>query len=179
MDISGMKKNKKLINILRILAIILILFAILRGIFVLGVLILLSFSMSFIVNRFKLRNIGVELVTLVAVLTGMTFGPWIALIITFILISYHLMAGGFFGPYLFWVIPAYSLSGMIIGFLQPGDIVNVGVYTTILINVTNSFFTGITSPKFLPKYLIYATSNIIFNIILFNAFGNFLLKLIS
>ena len=173
------KKNKiLLIKIIRIIALIILLFAVFKGVFVLLVLMLLSLSMSYLVNKFQLRNLGIELVTLIAVLTGMKYGPWTALIITFILILYHLSAGGFFGHYWFWVVPTYCLAGVISGFFRVADVATLGMYVTLGINIVSTLFTGITSPTFLPKYLPFVISNIIFNILLFNLVGNVLLLLL-
>jgi len=173
------KKTKKLlIKIMRIIAILVLLFAVFKGVFVLLVLMLLSLSMSYFVNKLQLRNFGIELVTLIAVLTGMKYGPWTALGITFILILYHLAAGGFFGPYWFWVIPSYCLAGVIAGFFPVANVATLGMYVTIGINIVSTLFTGITSPTFLPKYLPFVISNVIFNILLFNLVGNVLLLLL-
>jgi len=162
-------RKKQILNILRILAVLVILYALFKGVLILIVLIFLSLSMSFLVNHFKLRNIGIELVTLVAVLSGIKYGSTVSLILTFFLILYHLAAGGFFGPYWFWTIPAWSMAGFICGFFPNADVVKIGIYATIGINFNNVFFTGVASPGFLPKYLIYAISNVLFNIILFSA----------
>ena len=129
--------------------------------------------MSYIVNNFKLRNFGIELVTFIAVLTALKYGPLVSLVISFILILYHLAAGGFFGPYWFWVIPAWAVAGFICGFFQGADVVTVGIYATIGISLNNIIFTAIFSPTFLPKYMSFPITNIFFNIILFNIFGKF------
>ena len=172
------KQKRKLLNLIRIIAIILLLFAVFKGILVLVILIGLSLAMSYIVNNFGLRQLGLELVTFIAVLTGMKYGPWVAFGITFVLITYHLVAGGFMGNYVLWTIPAWSIAAIISGFLPQANIVSLGIYTTLAINANNVFFTAITRPTFLPTYLIYVITNIIFNIILFSIFGRPLLVLI-
>ncbi|AJF61661.1 TPA: hypothetical protein HA239_03780 [Candidatus Woesearchaeota archaeon] len=161
------EKKKQLLNIARIVAIVLLLYVVLKGILVLSVLILLSLSMSYIINNYGLRQYGLELVTLVAVLTGVKYGPVPSLILTFILITYHMLAGGFFAKYVFWVIPAYTIAGFISGFFPATAVTALGLYATLGINISNTFFTAVTSPGYLFKYLPFAVTNVIFNVILF------------
>ncbi|MEM4397505.1 MAG: hypothetical protein QW757_02675 [Candidatus Woesearchaeota archaeon] len=163
-------KNKKTNSFLKILIIILILYFIFKGIAVLVILMALSIGFSYIINTLKIRSIGFELVTFIAVISGLKYGSKIAFIITFILITYHLVAGGFIGTYVFWVIPAYCLAAIFSGFYPQADITFLGIIATIGINLNNIFFTAITSFDYLPKYLIYAITNIIFNILIFMLF---------
>ena len=169
---------KPYLKYFRLAAIVLMLLIIFKGIFVLGVLVVLSLSMSYIVNYLKIRKVGVELVTLVGVLAAVKYGPLTGAVISFVLISYHLLAGGFIANYVFWVIPAYTIAAAVAGILPGADIAVLGVYLSIAINVNNSLFTLVTSPAYLPNYLIYAITNVFFNFILFNAFGTFLKALI-
>ncbi len=168
-------KKKKLFNIVRIIAFALLLYLLFKGVALLVLLIALSFGLSFIINHLPIRNIGIELVTFIAVLSGLKYGPWISLIITFILITYHLVAGGFLGIYVLWVIPAYCLTAVISGFFPQADIIMLGSYATIAINANNLFFTAVTSPSFVPKYSLYVITNILFNLLLFSLFGNLFL----
>ena len=162
-----MIKRNEIVTMIKFTAIILLLLVILKGIGILILLILLSFGISFIINNLQIKQIGIELVTLIAVLSGHKYGPWIALAITFILISYHIIAGGFFGNYILWVIPAYCLAALISGYLPFLDLTQLGIYVTLAINMINIFFTALTNPTYLPRYLPYPITNIIFNIFLF------------
>ena len=161
------KKKKNYLKFIKIIALFLLLFAIFKGIFLLVLLIGLSLTISFLVNNFPIRNLGIELVTFIAVLTGWKYGPIPALLITFVLITYHMVAGGFLGNYVLWVIPAYCVAAIIAGFLPQIDITLLGIVITIGINLNNIFFTAITSPGYLPKYMIFVITNILFNILLF------------
>ena len=160
-------KKKKYLKYIKIIAIILLLFVIFKGIFLLVLLIGLSLTVSFLVNNFPIRNLGIELITFIAVLVGWKYGPLPALIITFILITYHMVAGGFLGNYVLWVIPAYCVAALIAGFLPQVSIVTLGIAITIGINLNNVFFTAITSPSYLPRYMIFVITNILFNVLLF------------
>lgn len=170
--------KKKIIRYIKILGILALLFAIFKGVFILFLLIALSFSMSFVVNTLNLRSIGLELVTFVAVLSGMKYGPWIGLLISLVLISYHMLAGGFFANYLMWVIPAYSLAGLIAGFFPATDVTTLGIYVTFGININNTIWTALTSPGYLPKYMIFVVTNIVFNMLLFSLFAKTVLLLL-
>jgi hypothetical protein len=173
------KENKnRLVRYLKLIGIMALLFAIFKGVFILVILIGLSLSMSYLVNYIKLRNLGIELVTLIAVLVGIKYGSMPAFLITFVLILYHLAAGGFFGTYWFWVIPSYCLAGVIAGFFQAEDISRLGFFLTLGINMITSVFTAIATPGFLPRHLPFAVSNVIFNVILFNLLGKTLLLLL-
>ncbi len=163
--------KKKLYHLARIVAIVFLLLVLMKGVMLLVILIALSFGISFIMNNFPIRQLGIELVTFIAVLSGLKFGPWIALLITFILISYHMIAGGFFGNYLLWVIPAYCITAVLSGFLPYADVIQLGIYATFAINLNNLFFTLITGPTNLTRYLPYAITNIIFNVFLFTLLG--------
>jgi hypothetical protein len=173
------KKNKKNFSlILRIILVSLIFILLLKGVAFLVILIALSIGLSFIINNFPIRNIGLELVTFIAILSGLKYGPWVALGITFVLITYHMVAGGFLDKYVLWVIPAYCVAAAISGFMPAADVARLGIYATFAINISNSIFTLILSPTYLPRYLIYAVTNILFNIFLFTFFGMPMLLLI-
>jgi hypothetical protein len=172
------KKRRDLSKILRWVAIVLLLVVILRGFLLLVVLIGLSIAISFLVNNFPIRQLGIELVTFIAVLSGLKYGPWVALLVTFILITYHMVAGGFIGNYVLWVIPAYCVAAVISGFLPYAEVTELGIYATFAINLNNIFFTAITGPTFLPRYIPYAITNVIFNVFLFTVFGQPMLLLI-
>ena len=95
-----------------------------------------------------------------------------------------MLAGGFIGSYVFWVIPAYCIAAIITGFavttgFLPIEITRLGLYFTIGVNANNIIFTAINSPSYLTKYLPYAITNILFNIFIFTLFGNIALALVS
>jgi hypothetical protein len=172
------KKYKlQLSRILKVVVLLLILLLVFKKVLVLVILIGISLGLSFFVNNLNLRSFGIELVTLVAVLSGMKFGPWIAALLTFVLILYHLATGGFFGIYWFWVIPAYCLGAIISGFMPATDVSTLGTFVTLGINAVSILFTGLTTPGFLPRYMIYSVTNVIFNIILFSLVARPLLLL--
>lgn len=170
-------KQKRFSNLLKILVFVLVIYFLFKGIALLVILMAFSIGLSYIINSLKIRTIGIELVTFVGVISAVKYGYKIAFIITFILIAYHLVAGGFLGPYVLWVIPAYCLGSVLAGFFPTIDISLLGLFVSVGINLNNIFFTGITSPEYLPKYLIYSTTNIIFNLIIFTFFGKLFLLL--
>ncbi|MEM3373898.1 MAG: hypothetical protein QXE31_01625 [Candidatus Woesearchaeota archaeon] len=161
----------------RLLIFLLLFYFIFKGIAVLVILITLSIGLSYLINSLKIRSLGIELITFIAVLSGMRFGWKLSFIITFILITYHLIAGGFLGTYIFWVIPAYCLAAIISSFFPHADITTLGIIMTLGINLNNIFFTSITNIEYLPKYMIYVITNIIFNFLLFTIFGKIFLLL--
>jgi len=175
MDILKKKKN-----IVRAIVILLLLYLVLGQWFVLSVLMAISLSMSYLVNKLNLRQFGFEFVTFIAVILGASkkFSPLFALGITFILITYHLVAGGFIAQYVFWVIPAYCVAAILAGIFYGGNIIRLGIYLSVAINTNNVFFTAVKSPGFLAKYMQYVITNIIFNVFLFSLLGKLILAII-
>ncbi len=165
------EQKKKLLTVIKIISVVLLLMIIFRGVVVLGVFIALSFGISFLVNNFPIRNIGIELVTFIGILSAVRYGPLVGLIITFILITYHLIAGGFIAKYVLWVIPAYCIAAVVAGLFPNYNIVQLGIYLTIGINLNNTFFTGVLSTPFLPRYIPYGITNILFNVFMFTIFA--------
>jgi hypothetical protein len=174
-SLDFLKNKKQLFYTFRIIAIVLLLLLIFKGVVFFVLLIGLSLSMSFIVNNLGLRRIGLEMVTFIAVLSGLKYGPWIALGITFVLITYHLVMGGFIGEYVLWVIPSYCIAAIIAGFFPQADIQQLGIYSTAGINIISTFFTAVRSPGYLAQYMLYVVTNILFNVFLFTVFGKILL----
>ncbi|NTV23468.1 MAG: hypothetical protein HGA85_03775 [Nanoarchaeota archaeon] len=163
--------RKKAYKYMRYVGIAALILAIFGGKALFVLLIAMSLGLSFVIQNFPIRQLGLELVTFIAVLTGMRYGALAAVIVTFVLISYHLVMGGFISTYVLWVIPSYCLAGLIAGIFPNADIQAMGTYLTIMINSINSFFTLITSPSQIAKYLPYAVTNILFNIFLFTFFA--------
>ena len=172
-------RRKRLFKTVKIVAIALLLLTILKGVGILVLLIALSIGLSFFINNFPIRQIGIELVTFIAVLTGLEYGAVTALVITFILISYHLIASNYIGIYVLWVIPAYCAVAAASGLLQRADVIALGILSTLAINLIEIFFTLITEPANLSKHLPYGITNVIFNILLFTLIGRPALALIA
>ena len=167
-----MKKiNPKLIILFVLLLSLMIL---LRGAIIIPILIIISFSLSFLINNFPIRNVGIELATFIGIIIGRIYGPLWGFISCGSLILIHILAGGFFGIYALWVIPTYAIAGALSGFIK-GDIVSIGIGLSVFINVVEGIFTSIFSPAFLVKHIPYAITNVIFNVILFTLFGNVVL----
>ena len=161
-----------------ILAILLLLLIILlKGAIIIPMLIIASLLVSFLINNFPIRNVGIELATFIGIIVGRIYGPLWGFISAGSLVFVHIIAGGFFGIYVFWVVPTYAVAGALGGIIQ-ADIVSLGIGLSIFINVIEGIFTLIFTPPFLSKHIPYAVTNVVFNMILFTLLGNLILILI-
>jgi hypothetical protein len=150
---------------------LLALILLLRGKIIIPILIALSLALSFVINNFPIRNVGLELATFAGVIIGRVYGPWWGLAAGGLLVTIHLFASGYFGLYVLWVIPTYAIASTFSGFSQ-GSIVNIGIIATLFINITEAVFTLIFTPGNIIRHITYALTNVIFNVIIFTLLGD-------
>jgi hypothetical protein len=170
------KINKKYILILGIL---LLLFLLFKKIFLVSILVVSSFFISYVMSNIRIKSIGLELVTLSAVITGKIYGPLMGLIVAFILIIFHFMISGILGVFMLWVVPTYCIVGVFAGIFPINDIVNLGIYLSIFLNIVYLSFTLIFSPGRISKLLPYSITNVIINVILFSTIGKLIVGFIG
>lgn len=132
-----------------------------------ALLILASFAVSYAVSATRIKDIGFELVTFVAVLIGVAYSPWAGAVTGLVLILFHLAASQYMGIYVLWVVPEYFAAGMLTGTLH-GSVSSIGITITILLNAFNIAMTFLIFRQNLGRYLVYAASNIVLNYVLFS-----------
>ncbi|MBD3204548.1 hypothetical protein GF327_09735 [Candidatus Woesearchaeota archaeon] len=172
----NLKINKKYLIVLGIALLFLLIF---KQVFFIVVLSILSFIISYIINNLRIKTIGLELVTLSAVLTGKVYGSFLGMVVGLILMVFHLFMSGYMGLYILWVLPSYGLIGILAGIFSHVNIISLGISLTILLNVIYLSFTFIMTPGRVPKLLPYSITNIIINIIFFTSIGNILVSLMK
>ncbi len=138
-----------------------------------------AFVLSLFINKFGLRVVGIELVTFIAVVTGFVYGAFIGVAVALVLITFHLLVSGYFGIYFAWVIPEYPVAAYIASTMAGQDIVFVGIFITVGLNIFNMVLTALVYRQNMGKHLVYAASNIVFNVVLFIIAGQFTVGLLS
>lgn len=126
-----------------------------------------------------LKYLGIELVTLSAMLVGLVYGPIIGGVYAFTILLVHLILGRYYmGAFLAWVIPEYILLGVLSGILRATIIGPIGVSLIFGINILNLLFTFFGENERVVKELPYAIGNTIINSILlikfFSSIVNFI-----
>lgn len=134
---------------------------------------------SFIVNHFGLRILGLELATFATVITGIVYGAVIGAIVGVILVTIHLVLSGYFGRYYVWVIPEYGLAGWLASQWASQNIIALGMSITLLLHGINIFFSFLFRRHMIPSYLVYAATNVVFNFFFFSLFGQFAINALS
>ncbi len=159
--------NKRYVLIAGIALLLVLLFS---QIFKYAFFVALSLATSFLINRIKIRQIGIEFVTLASVYAGYNYGRIAGLITALVLILFHLMISGYVGIFYLWVVPIYAAAGYASAILVGWQFSTVGVVLGIVINVAYLLCTLFFTPGRLPVLAPYAISNVIFNIFIFSVF---------
>lgn len=154
-----------------ILLVALALVAIYAKLFAIAVLIAGVVFVSFIVQQFSLRTVGLELVTFATVVSGVIYGPVVGAALGAVLVTFHLVFSGYFGVYYFWVIPVYAFGGFLASQWSGQGIASLGINITLVIHAINMAFTFALNRNNMFNYGLYAVTNVVFNFILFVVFG--------
>lgn len=128
-------------------------------------------AVSFLVNRFHIRVIGIELVTFATVVSGVVYGPLVGAALGAVLVFISLVFSGFFGVYYFWLVPEYAAAGYLAWLWRDQPIAVLGMNLLLMVQGLNIVLTYIFARQNIAKYAIYAVTEIVFNFILFSAFG--------
>jgi len=151
----------------------------LRRYFIAFSLMVLVTILSMAVNRFDIGRFGLELATFSSITMATVFPPRIAAVLGFTYIVLQIFTGSTPGIYMIWVIPTYTIVSYVVASIQVSNITQIGIYATILSQLFFAFMTFLTSRSRLPKYIQYATFNLVFNILLFQSFAEPLLNIIQ
>ncbi len=157
-----------------VIGIVLLAVLALTNLLVISLIMSIAFVLSFFINKFGLRAIGIELVTFVAVVTGYTYGAFAGVVVALVLIVFHLLVSGYFGIYFAWVIPEYPVAAYIASTMAGQGIVFVGILITIGLNIFNFTITALVARENIGKYLPFMLTNIAFNAALFLLGGQFI-----
>ena len=154
---------------LAVLLVILLVFA--SGPFVIVTFFIATILVASLINISKIRVIGIEFATFIGVITAIAYGPLTGAVIGAVLISVHMVAANYIGPYIAWVVPSYAIGAYVAGIIGAGNIVVTGLYVTLVINGISLFFTAAIYRQNIGAYMPYMLTNIAINFFLFSAFG--------
>lgn len=131
------------------------------------------------VHKMGLRSTGIELTTFTTVILGYTFGPWVGFFAGLALIFFQVIVGKYSGIYLLWVVPSYGFAGALAGLLAGQQIFFVGMGITVALHAVFLFFTRLFNPGNMYRYLVYASTNLLFNLVIFMFLAEALLPLLA
>lgn len=149
-----------------------------RKYFVGLLLVAATVTFSILVKRAELNKLGLELATFSTVISGYHFGPETGAIMGVLLFLGQVMTGRP-GVYILWVLPTYAAAGYTAGIFTGTGIKLLGPAIAAVMQLVFIFFTLFLSRGRLGEYLQYASFNLIFNLVLFHAFGPFLVGLLN
>ncbi len=174
MNLYELYKSGSLTKAMLVLLILLAAVLVMTKLVFAAAMIAVSIAVSVLVGTAKLKVIGIEFVTFTIVIIGMAYSPVLAAAIGLILIIFHLAMTQIFGPYVAWVIPEFFIAGLLTGALT-GSVAMVGLGILAFIHSVGIFFTALTFRQNLPVFLVYALTNIAFNMLLFATLGQAML----
>lgn len=134
---------------------------------------------SWSMNKFNMKKVGIELATLSTVLIGVAYGPVIGAAMGLALIILQVSAGQYTGSYIIWVIPSYAVAGFVAGVLGSTDIFLLGFGLTVGMQAVFATLTSVTASGSLSHYLPYAATNVVFNLVVFRYVAPVLLPLMT
>lgn len=161
------------VNTKRALAVLLVISVValaLTNLLLISALIVASLLLSLAVGKLRIKAIGLELVTFITVISSLAYGPLAGAIIGLALIIFHIAIPQYTGAYVIWVIPEYALAAVAASIIS-GNIASAGIAVTLLLNAINVLLTFVVYREHLFRYLPYAITNVIFNVILFSQIG--------
>lgn len=133
---------------------------------IISILAVITIITPIFLNYMGIKMLGIELVTLTTVLIALQMGAEAGAVAGLALMTAHMVAGQYSGPYLLWVIPSYAVAGFVAGIADVG-ITTLGIGIAVVLNVIFTGLTSVISPKGLSQQLPHAVGNIVFNSILF------------
>ena len=157
-------ENRALIVIVSI--ILLALFLVFGPSFILMMIIISSIVLSYTMGTLHIKGIGIELVLLTSIITGLQYGSMAGAVIAFLLITIHMLSTQHVNVYLLWVIPAYAVVGYLAGSTEM-SIARFGIFATLGLNAFNLLITALIFRANVGKFLPFAITNIFFNTFLF------------
>ena len=157
-------ENRMLISIVSV--ILLVIFLVLGQSFILFILIVASVILSYMMGVWHIKGIGIELVLLSSIISGMMYGPIAGAVVALLLITIHMLSTQHVNVYLLWVIPAYAVAGYLAGTTSM-DIKQFGLFATLGLNAFNLLITALIFRANVGKFLPFAITNVLFNSVLF------------
>ena len=184
---DSVEQRRKTLRIMLITMIVLLLIlssTYLARLLILLFFIIINFVFAFIKKRLpKLRMgkylLGIELIMFCTVMTSISFGPKFGAVMGGLLMITNYIAERRASRYFAVTIALYTLIGHTVYYFRNYDIVTLGIVTTILYNFLVTFIIFIFPfGENKTTLIIFNMVNIVFNVILFSAIGNFVMNLL-
>jgi hypothetical protein len=139
------------------------------GQFIIFMLIIAELVLAFFMGEFEIRQIGMELVTLITVLSGVLYGPIAGLVMGAVLVTLRFILTRMLGPYVLYSIPAMGIVGILAGYSMQwfGSITTAGIVLSVAYNIITASMGSLVMHDFFQE-LLWSGSNIVVNIALFS-----------
>lgn len=147
--------------------------------FVLAFLLLLHILMSIFLRVLKKNHIGVEIIMLITVLSGIAYGPKVGAIMGALSIIIDYVFSGRFSYFCIVTIPTYAAIGAISSGVAAANIVTFGIIATIAYNLFTWIFIMGFMGGHIDKCLRFGATDLAFNAFVFGAFAPALLSLMA
>lgn len=149
-----------------------------RFLFIVLLLLMTSLIIGFLLRPIRSLTLGIEIGILATVVASMTHGIKAGLIVGLGVLTAKLIAEGSLSVYSLVIYPSHIIIAVGAGLVPEANITTVGIIAALFHNV----FTGILSFIFLGgragKIITFASTNILFNLILFWWVAPFLVRII-
>ncbi|GEM_PF-3841567 len=147
--------------------------------FVLAFLLLLHILMSIFLRVLKKNHIGVEIIMLITVLSGVAYGPKVGALMGAVSMVIDYVFSGRFSYFCIVTIPTYAAIGTISGVFAAANIVTVGIFAVIAYNLFTWIFILGFMGGHLDKCLRFGATDLAFNAFVFSAFAPTLLAIMA
>lgn len=147
--------------------------------FVLAFLLFIHAAMSVFLRVLKKNHIGVEIITLITVLSGIAYGPKIGAIMGAASMITDYVFSGRMSYFCIITIPTYAAIGAISGAFSPASVVMLGITMTIAYNLFTWIFIMGFMGGHIDKCLRFGITDLAFNTLVFSAFAPTLLAIMA
>lgn len=177
---ANKKLKRDLIKYLAIIFVLILLFLVFTKLTAIIILMAASIAVSLFMAVVPLRWLGLEFVTFASILSAViSKSPLIGAVVAFILISFHMFITRSLNIYILWVVPTYCVAAFIAGFFPATNIVALGIFMTLAINIVQFLFSLIISPSQLPKLLPWSITAVLINMFFFRVLALPILSMIT
>jgi hypothetical protein len=165
---SILYKRRRLILSLSILLFLIIIFfdTIKMGI-ILGILLLLNITISYLSKNIPRYNTSLELIMFSTVLSAVSYGAKVGAIVGIVFSILYYFAANRMSLYIIVFTPLYAFFGIIAALLPYNNIFVLGMICVLLYSITSSILISIFFRGHIDKALGFILINTLFNLIIF------------
>lgn len=136
--------------------------------FIIFMIVIAEIVLSFSMGELDIRNLGIELVTLVTVLSSVIYGPFAGMLIGCVMITARFILTKMLGPYVLYSIPSMMFVGIMGWYMVEwtGDITTTGIILSVVYNAITASLGSLIMKDFFQE-ILWSGSNIVVNAALF------------